>query len=77
MSDDIRCVCGRKPVNDAGVCETCHYHCQGETVDGAVSQIQLLKALFVERHVFGTESMIVEMEKIYNELKWDEKQKDS
>lgn len=74
MSEETRCVCGRKPVNDAGVCETCHYHCQGETVDGATSQVQLLKALFAERHVFGTDSMIEEMGKIYNDLKWKGKE---
>lgn len=75
MSEETRCVCGRKPVNDAGVCEDCFYHGQGVTVEYGTGQFDLLKVLLVESRVFGTESMIKEMDKFYNDLKWEEKER--
>ena len=71
----MRCECGRKPVNDAGICESCHYNRQGVTVDAGSSQFKLIGSLKAEAHVFGYESMLVEMDKVYEELKWTAKEK--
>lgn len=72
------CYCGRfSAVNDEGRCKSCHYNMHGMTVDAGQSQFNLLKALKAEAHIFGYESLMMEMDKIYNELKWEVKQKDA
>ena len=69
----MRCECGRKPVNDAGICESCHYHRQGVTVDAGSSQLGMVMELIAHRNLYGDAGLVEKMDSIYDELKWEEK----
>ena len=71
----MRCECGRKPVNDAGICESCHYHHKGVTVDAGSSQLAMVVDFIVHREVYGDKSLFDKMDKVYEELKWTAKEK--
>ena len=71
----MRCECGRKPVNDAGICESCHYHRQGVTVDAGSSQLGLVMELITHRNLYGDKSLVEKMGRIYEEFKWTAKEK--
>ncbi len=73
----MRCECGRKPVNDAGICESCHYHRQGVTVDAGSSMKGLVMDLILHRDMFGDKSLVEEMGRIYDEFNWTKKMRQS
>lgn len=68
------CICGNKEVNDKGVCETCHFHHKGFTVDSGVAQVDLLWSLILYNRIHGIQSTIEEMVRRLDELRWVEKE---